>query len=69
MLYLTGVLSRPTIAFDILMPEESNLVSNDLRTTIESKLAQIRGDETAMNKQVFSLLLLNRFVGEQSSDF
>jgi len=69
MLYLTGVISRPTIAFDILMPEESNLVSSELRTTIESKLAQIRGDATAMNKQVFSLLLLNRFVGEQSSDF
>ncbi|HMJ48486.1 MAG TPA: translocation/assembly module TamB domain-containing protein [Ferruginibacter sp.] len=69
MLYLTGILSRPTINFDILLPEESNLLSSDLRTTIEGKLAQIRGDATAMNKQVFSLLLLNRFVGEQSSDF
>ena len=44
-------------------------INSDLRTTIENKLAQIRGDESATNKQVFSLLLLNRFVGEQSSDF
>jgi hypothetical protein len=69
MLYITGVLSRPTIKFDILLPDENVVMSNDLRTTIENKLAQIRGDEASITKQVFSLLLLNRFVGEQSSDF
>jgi hypothetical protein len=69
MLYITGVLSKPTIKFDIQLPDENIVMSNDLRTTIENKLAQIRGDEAATNKQVFSLLLLNRFVGEQSSDF
>jgi len=68
MLYLTGELSKPTIKFDIELPGNAN-INSDLRTTIESKLAQIRGDESATNKQVFSLLLLNRFVGEQSSDF
>ena len=68
-LYITGVLSKPTIKFDIQLPDENIVMSNDLRTTIENKLAQIRGDESATNKQVFSLLLLNRFVGEQSSDF
>jgi hypothetical protein len=40
-----------------------------MKTTIDNKLTQIRGDEAATNKQVFSLLLLNRFTGEQSSDF
>lgn len=68
-LYITGVLNRPEIKFDIQLPEESSVMSSELRTTIENKLAQIRGDEAATNKQVFALLLLGRFVGEQSSDF
>lgn len=68
-LYLTGVLSRPDINFDIQLPEQSNLITGDLRTTIENKLIQLRGDQAATNKQVFSLLLMGRFVGEQSSDF
>src|SRR5690606_16619979 len=68
---LTGVLSQPDIAFDIQLPdEESNVrINSELRGTIENKLSQIRGDESATNKQVFSLLLFNRFIGEQSSDF
>jgi len=69
MLYLTGVLSQPDINFDILLPENNQLVNSDLSTTIENKLVQLRGDVAALNKQVFALLLLNRFVGEQSSDF
>ena len=68
-LYLTGVLSRPTIKFDIQLPEDNLVISNEMKTTIDNKLTQIRGDEAATNKQVFSLLLLNRFTGEQSSDF
>lgn len=68
-LYITGVLSKPTIKFDIQLPDDNTVINSDLRTTIENKLAQIRGDESATNKQVFSLLLLGRFVGEQSSDF
>ena len=68
-LYLTGILSKPEINFDIQLPDENAIISSDLRTTIENKLIQLRGDQSATNKQVFSLLLLNRFVGEQSSDF
>ncbi|MEO5967059.1 MAG: translocation/assembly module TamB domain-containing protein, partial [Ferruginibacter sp.] len=70
-LKLTGILSKPDIKFDIQLPdEESNVrINSNLRTTVENKLIQLRGDESAMNKQVFSLLLLNRFIGEQSSDF
>ena len=70
-MHLTGVLSQPTIKFDIQLPdEESNArINPDLRTTLENKLSQIRADESSTNKQVFSLLLFNRFVGEQSSDF
>ncbi len=68
-LYLTGQLNKPIINFDIQLPEESRLINNDLRTTIENKLAQIRNDPASVNKQVFSLLLFGRFLSEQSSDF
>jgi translocation and assembly module TamB len=68
-LYLTGQLSKPVIAFDIQVDENSNLLTNDLKNTIDNKLLQLRSDAAATNKQVFSLLLFNRFVGEQSSDF
>jgi hypothetical protein len=68
-LYITGEIGKPVIKFDIQLPDESSVLSSDLRATIENKLSQIRGDEAAMNKQVFSLLLLNRFIPEQSSDF
>jgi translocation and assembly module TamB len=68
MLYITGAINKPIIKFDILSPE-TGIMSSELKTTIDNKLVQIRGDEAATNKQVFSLLLLSRFTGEQSSDF
>ena len=40
-----------------------------MKSLIDNKLAQLRMDQATMNKQVFSLLLMNRFVSEQSSDF
>lgn len=68
---MTGELKKPVIKFDIQLPEENTgaRISPDLRTLLESKLAQIRGDEATINKQVFSLLLFNRFISEKSSDF
>jgi hypothetical protein len=64
-LKLTGELMKPLVAFDIILPQDKNYgVSNDVVTTVEYKLAQLRADEGETNKQVFSLLLLNRFVGE-----
>lgn len=71
LLYLKGPIKKPAISFDIQLPDESATVQigSQLRTTIENKLTQLRDDVAGTNKQVFSLLLLNRFVGEQSSDF
>jgi len=64
-LNLTGELMKPNVAFDILLPEDKNYgVSNDIVTTVQYRLSQLRQDEGEINKQVFSLLLLNRFVGE-----
>jgi translocation and assembly module TamB len=55
----------PKVAFDIILPENKNYgVSNDIVTQVQSRLTQIRTDQGEVNKQVFSLLLLGRFVGE-----
>jgi hypothetical protein len=62
---LQGELLKPQITFDIVLPEDKNYnVSKDIISTVETKLAQIRQEPSEMNKQVFALLLLNRFVGE-----
>ncbi len=64
-LNLTGELLKPVIDFDIILPEDKNYgVSNDIVTLVQSRLSQLRQDEGSINKQVFSLLLLGRFVGE-----
>jgi translocation and assembly module TamB len=64
-LNLTGELMKPVVAFEILLPENKNYgVANDIVTTVQYKLSQLREDQGETNKQVFSLLLLNRFVGE-----
>ncbi|MEO6549873.1 MAG: translocation/assembly module TamB domain-containing protein [Ferruginibacter sp.] len=67
-LFLKGSLNKPEISFDIQLPQTSS-ISNRLRTTLENKLVQLRADIAAINKQVFALLVLDRFVGEQSTDF
>jgi hypothetical protein len=55
---------KPTISFDIVLPEGNNSVSTEIINTTQAKLTQLRQQQDEMNKQVFALLLLNRFVGE-----
>ncbi|MEO6191296.1 MAG: translocation/assembly module TamB domain-containing protein [Saprospiraceae bacterium] len=69
LLHIKGDISKPEISFDIVLPEKSEGVTNEMSTTINNKLDQLRTDESSMNKQVFALLLFNKFIGEQSSDF
>jgi translocation and assembly module TamB len=69
LLYIKGTMKKLDISFDIKMPDENSGLSNTIITTVENKLTQLRTDPSSINKQVFSLLVLNRFVGEQSSDF
>ncbi|MCD1118568.1 translocation/assembly module TamB domain-containing protein [Chryseobacterium turcicum] len=64
LLILKGELLKPEISFDITTEEKNNAVSSAVTETIDGKLAQLRQDENEMNKQVFALLLLNRFIGE-----
>ena len=64
LLVLKGELLQPQVSFDIQLPEESNELSKGTSTLINYRLTQLRQEPSELNKQVFSLLLLNRFVGE-----
>jgi hypothetical protein len=59
-LKMEGELLKPKITFDITLP--TNVLS--LWPDVDQKLQQIRTQESELDKQVFALLLLNRFVGE-----
>lgn len=63
-LRMQGELLKPLITFDIILPEKNYNVSNDIVQNVEVKLDQLRQQPSELNKQVFALLLLNRFVGE-----
>ncbi len=69
LLKVKGQVSKPEIAFDIILPEKAEGVTSEMATTINNKLDQMRADQSSMNKQVFAILILNKFIGEQSSDF
>jgi hypothetical protein len=63
-LIMKGELLKPEITFDIILPDGNNSVSTAIINTTKAKLAQIRQQPSELNKQVFALLLLNRFIGE-----
>ena len=64
-LMINGQLMQPTFTFDIALPTENNVrVSNEILTTVNTRLDQVRAEPSELNKQVFALLLLNRFVGQ-----
>ncbi|MEO6230041.1 MAG: translocation/assembly module TamB domain-containing protein [Ferruginibacter sp.] len=67
-LYMKGSIRQPQISFDIKMPESIQL-NSQLQMALEHKLLQLKKDVAATNKQVFGLLVMGRFVGEQSVDF
>lgn len=63
-LKLNGELLKPVITFNIVLPDGNNDVSTTVINTTQNKLTQLRQQPDELNKQVFALLLLNRFVGE-----
>ena len=64
-LKMTGELMKPELAFDIVLPLDKNYgVSNDIITQVDRRLEQLRQEPGETNHQVFALLLLNRFVGQ-----
>ncbi|MDQ6756573.1 MAG: translocation/assembly module TamB domain-containing protein, partial [Bacteroidota bacterium] len=68
-LTMRGELLKPVITFDVQLPEDKNyIVDKSIIATVENKLAQLREEPGEINKQVFALLLLNRFVNENPFD-
>ncbi|MFD2600585.1 translocation/assembly module TamB domain-containing protein [Flavobacterium suzhouense] len=63
-LKMEGELLKPELSFDIELDEGSNNVSTKVVNTTNAKLEQLRQEPSELNKQVFAVLLLNRFVGE-----
>lgn len=68
-LKITGSLLEPTLAFDIKLKENIAGLNSTLTSAINNKLTQLRYDASSLNKQVFALLVMNRFFGEQARDF
>ncbi|NIF04003.1 translocation/assembly module TamB [Chryseobacterium sp. Tr-659] len=64
LLKMKGELLKPQLTFDITTSEKNNSVSTNVTEMVDQKLAQLRTQESELNKQVFALLLLNRFIGE-----
>ena len=64
LLKMKGELLKPVISFDITTEEKNNSISSNVKDIVDQKLTQLRAEENEMNKQVFALLLLNRFIGE-----
>ncbi|MBK9492091.1 MAG: translocation/assembly module TamB [Haliscomenobacter sp.] len=65
LLNMDGPLLKPLLTFDIRLPEESSVrIDNEIAGQVELRLNQLKAEPSELNKQVFALLLLNRFVSE-----
>ncbi|MCE3258581.1 MAG: hypothetical protein K0S12_222, partial [Bacteroidetes bacterium] len=60
-LKLRGAILTPQIDFEIQLPKSEK---GALGGTIDAKLEQLNENPSALNKQVFALLVLNRFIQE-----
>jgi len=58
MLNLTGVLEKPTIGFTIQAQE----LDPSIKSYVDQKLNLLKTNEAELNKQVFGLLIMNRFL-------
>ncbi|MEX8549017.1 MAG: translocation/assembly module TamB domain-containing protein [Mucilaginibacter sp.] len=63
-LNLKNELMKPSISFDIVLPDSSYSVSSDVVNTVDARLAQIRQDPNELNKQVLGVLVLGHFIGD-----
>lgn len=60
-LNMSGELLKPKISFRIDMPENER---NAFNGTVYTRLQQVNSSESELNKQVFALLALNRFISD-----
>ena len=62
-LMMNGPLMLPQLTFDIELPENNTYrVSSEAIQLVQAKLSQLRTDTSELNKQVFALLILTRFI-------
>lgn len=62
---LKGPLMKPQINFDIVLPESKTYrASSEVIDVVKGKLVDLRNNPSELNKQVFALIILNRFVAE-----
>ncbi|QCX02037.1 translocation/assembly module TamB [Aggregatimonas sangjinii] len=64
-LNVDGELLEPKLSFGLDMPEDEQ---GSLGGAVYGRVQQLNGQESALNKQVFSLLALNRFFPASGSD-
>ena len=64
LLMMKGDLMKPEITFDITTDKTNPGVPTEVLDNTQTKLAILRTQPNEINKQVFALLLLNRFIGE-----
>ncbi|AWH86060.1 hypothetical protein HYN59_13475 [Flavobacterium album] len=64
LLKINGELLKPELTFDIIVPDGNYNVDPSVISLTKSKLEQLRQQPSELNKQVFAVLLLNRFIGE-----
>ncbi|PXY38790.1 hypothetical protein DMB65_21185 [Flavobacterium cheongpyeongense] len=64
LLKMNGELMKPEISLGIELPDRNYNVSSDVVTLTQTKLKQLKQDPAELNKQVFALIVLSRFVGE-----
>jgi hypothetical protein len=63
-LNLKDELLKPTINFDITLPDSNYNVSTEVTNTVATRLAQVRQDPNELNKQVLGVLVLGHFIGD-----
>jgi translocation and assembly module TamB len=64
-LNMDGPLLRPLLTFEIKLPKESSVrVDSDISSQVEMRLNQLNAEPSELSKQVYALLILNRFVAD-----
>lgn len=59
---ITGEMMQPQLQFSIDLDEDNSLISQDVATKVNTALIQLQENESEMNKQVFALIVLGRFM-------
>jgi hypothetical protein len=66
-LFIRGNMMEPSISFDVALPDNKVYpMSPDNVDLVQAKLAQVRADTSELNRQVFAVLVLNRFISDDA---